>query len=83
MSDLVQKFIEAQLSLKSKAPEPIEPKKAKPVKKDARVVEPEEETAAVESLDEKFDRIIRFRPIKKHVKAYLQELIDEIMKEED
>ena len=83
MSDLIQKFVEAQLSSRSKPPVAIEPKKPKGVKMDPRVVEPEEETEAVESLDEKFERIIKYRPIKKHVKAYLQELIDAIMKEDE
>jgi hypothetical protein len=83
MSDLISKFVEAQLSVsRAKVPAIVEPKR-KAMKTDARVVEPEEETAAHESLEDRFDHIIKARSPKKKVKEYLQDLIDEILRDED
>jgi hypothetical protein len=85
MSDLIQKFIEAQLSLRAKAPEPIEPFRKKGVKMDARVVEPEKEIAeSGDSLGDRFDHIVTKHPKnKKIVIQYLQDLIDTILADED
>lgn len=85
MSDLITKFVEAQLTLsKEKLPTAVEPKKPKAVKKDPRVVEPEDEIADDEdTLDSRFDLIVAKHPRKKVVLEYLQDLIDAIMADED
>jgi hypothetical protein len=84
MSDLISKFVEAQLSVaKAKIPTIVEPKAKNTIKMDARVVEPEEETAVGMTLDERFEHIIKARSPKRKVKEYLQDLIDEILKDED
>jgi hypothetical protein len=84
MSDLISKFVEAQLSVsKSKPPTVVEPKHKNMIKMDARVVEPEEETAHHESLEDRFEHIIKARSPKKRVKEYLQDLINEILKDDD
>lgn len=85
MSDLVKKFVEAQLLLsREKMPTAIEPKKTKVVKASARVVEPENEIMeSGESLDDRFDTIIAKHPRKKIVLEYLQDVIDAILAEED
>lgn len=85
MSDLISKFVEAQLQLSKAPPTPmvIEPKKAKVAKKDVRVIEPSEEMEEGETMDERFDNIIAKHPRKKVVLEYLQDLIDIIIADED
>jgi hypothetical protein len=85
MSDLIKKFVEAQLTLsKEKMPTALEPKKTKVVKASALVVEPENEIMeAGESLDDRFDSICMKHPRKKVVLDYLQDVIDAILAEDD
>ena len=85
MSDLIKKFVEAQLTLsREPMPKAVEPKKVKVAKASPRVVEPEDEIMeAGESLDDRFDNICLKHPRKKIVLEYLQDVIDAIMAEED